>query len=205
MLKKLTIAFALMLLASTGYAQDVETKDGGIYIEPKLNVAAVCVGIVNPALEIGFLKRSAVELSSVTSFAKKDFLGTGYPLLINMIMMEYRNYPFSERHSGFFVGANAGRNEYKMNKAIIPFMQHVASSRDYDWGVGVCVGITLGYKFTITDALHLELSASGGWQHSWHEPYSNGALTWPLNASGEWLPYKAGLYLSYRLGKWYRE
>ncbi len=200
-MRKIVLTLALLLTTLCVWAQD---RSGGIYLEPKLNVAAACVGIVNPALEIGFGKSSAVEYSSVTSFASDSFLGTGYPLLINMIMAEYRNYIFSDEHNGFFVGADVGWNEYKMHKALIPFMQNVALSRSYDWGVGIFLGVTLGYKFRLTDELHLEASASGGWQHSWHEPYVDGVQVYPFNASGEWLPYKCGLYLSYRLGKWYR-
>ncbi len=201
MIKKIT--FTLILITSALYAVAAD-RDSGIYIEPKLNVASACVGILNPAIEIGFGKSSAVEYSSVTSFAKEDFLGTGYPLLINMIMVEYRNYFFSDKHKGFFAGADLGWNEFKIHKHLIPFIAHDQAGRSYDWGVGVFLGITLGYKFALTEQLFLELSASGGWQHTWHEPYVDGQLSIPMNASGEWTPYKAGLYLSYRFGKWHK-
>ncbi|MFR9649136.1 MAG: DUF3575 domain-containing protein [Rikenellaceae bacterium] len=206
MIRKITLSLILLVATTSLSAQEVNLESNGIYIEPKLNVVAACVGIVNPAVEIGFGKSSAFEISTISSFAQDDFLNTGYPLLLNIVMLEYRNYIFSDNHKGFFVAANGAWHEFKMHKGQVPFLHNVSESRDYDWGVGVFLGVTLGYKFKLTKALplYLELSATGGWQHSWHEPYMDGELYVAMNATGEWTPYKVAANLSYRLGKWYR-
>ncbi|MFR9547172.1 MAG: DUF3575 domain-containing protein, partial [Rikenellaceae bacterium] len=177
---------------SVTYAQD-------FYIEPKINVLAAGFGIVNPSVEFGFAKHSAIEFSNVTSFSKNDYLGTGYPLIVILNLVEYRHYLLNEEHKGLFLGGDFGWDMYKMNKSLIPTAAN--SDRAYDWGIGIVLGMTAGYKFLITDKLGVELYAAWGWQHTSHEPYyEGGVLEAPMNKSAEWIPYKAGVTLSYRFG-----
>ncbi len=199
---KITIATLLLALGCSlqGYAQESiqESSSRKFYLEPKVNVAAACVGIVNPAIEIGFGRGSAIEYSTVMAFAKESFLGTGYPLLLSMNILEYRHY-IKRGHKGLFFGADFAWDLFKLHKNLIPIIEAGSDMRAYDWGTGGTLGLTVGYKFSLTEKLFLELSASGGWRLTQHEPYNHdGQITNLMNASGEWTPYKCGIYLSYR-------
>ena len=194
---RLLIIFVFIFSLSKIHAQ--ETK---FFVEPKLNIASLALGIVNPSVELGFATRSAVTIDYVGAYAKTDFMGTGYPLVINMSYMEYRHY-LRRGHKGFFAGAGVGAMVYKLNKSIIPFLPDDGTPNIYAWGQGYVLGGTLGYKFLIKERFGIEISLSGGFQHSQREEYSqdNGELLLPMNKTAEWTLYKAGVYFSYRFGK----
>lgn len=180
-------------------------KSFGQIAEVKVNVMAGAVAIFNPSIEIGFGKHSGVSMDFVGAFAEENYMGTGYPFLASMGIMGYRFYTKKDSHRGFFVGADLGFNTFKMNKNIIPLVAHDHSKNTYDFGYGILMGMTLGYKFLFKERWGVEISVSGGWQHSQHEVYQKGDnnkyyKAVDMNASAEWFPYKAGVYLTYRFG-----
>ena len=192
-MKKITLA--LVLLFSVTVASHAQVA------EVKVNAAAGALAIFNPSIEVGFGKYSAVSLDFIGAFAEKDYLGTGFPMLMSYGLMGYRFYIKPDVHKGFFVGADLGFNTFKMNKDIVPFVANDGGGR-YDVGYGVVMGGTVGYKFLFKERWGVELSVSYGWQHSQHEGYNlAGQKLFDMNASAEWLPYKAGIYITYRLGK----
>lgn len=200
-MKSLKILFSALLLALAStiniYAQDADSTQK-YYIETKLNAPALVVGIVNFGVEVGFSKHSAIELSNVTSFNEENFMWSGRPLILNMTMLEYRYYLCNELHKGLFVGGDFAWDVFKMHKSIVPGYADSSTDRDYDWGYGLTLGATLGYKFQVAKRWFIEASLSAGWRLTRHEPYINGTVDIPMNASGEWLPYKCGVYISYR-------
>lgn len=191
MIKKISILILLLTSTLTVKAQ---------VIDAKINVLAASVAIVNPSLEVGFGKHSAVAADFLGVFAPKNYMGTGYPFEMTMVLLEYRYY-VSKNHRGFFTGANFGWNNFRMNKNVIPFVNHDHNKDTYDVGSGRVFGINLGYKFVFAERFGLELSVAGGWQHTKHEKYNNeGVRLVEMNGSGEWLLYKAGITFSYRFG-----
>ena len=73
------------------------------------------------------------------------------------------------------------------------------------FGFGYKFGATIGYEKKISDRLMLDLFVGGGWHQGYYHGYYNDgtpgryekAENW--NISGEWLPYRGGLMISYRL------
>ena len=191
----------LILVAFFSFS-NIYAQEKKLFIEAKLNIASLSVGIVNPAVEIGFSKRSAITVEYIGSYAKTDFMGTGYPLVINMSYLEYRHY-LLKGHKGFFLAGGAGTMVYKLNKSVMPFLADKGTQNAYAWGQGYVIGGTLGYKFLIKERFGIEISLSGGFQHSQRQEYSkdNGTLLLPMNKTAEWTLYKAGVYFSYRFGK----
>ncbi len=192
--KRVLLIFMSLIFVTKAAAQN-------FYIEPKVNVAAAAIALFNPAVEIGFGTRSAVQLEYMGAYAKKNYMGTGGPLILNMAIAEYRAYLLNREHKGLFLGFDLGLMQYKTQKYIIPFMSGSSSSGDYDWGFGYVLGLNLGYKFQFKEHWGLEIFAAYGWQHSQHEMhYANGNLRYSMNATAEWTPYKGGVTLSYRFG-----
>lgn len=191
MLKKIPVLILLLVSTLTVKAQ---------VIDAKINILAASVAIVNPSLEVGFGKHSAIAADFLGVFASKNYMRTGYPFEMTMAILEYRYY-VSKNHRGFFAGANFGWNNFRMNKNVIPFINHDHAKDTYDVGNGKIFGVNLGYKFVFAERFGLEVSAAGGWQLSKHEKYNNqGVRIVDMNKSGEWLMYKAGITFSYRFG-----
>ncbi len=191
--KILTLLLVLVSLPVVASAQTTEVK---------LNVAAAAVTIFNPSVEFYTGDSSAVTFDFVKSFAKEDFMNTGYPFLFSMGSLGYRRYTRAQSHDGFFYGGDFGLDMFRMNKDVIPFIAHDNAETFYDVGSGYCVGVTLGYKYKLSQRLSLEASVSAGWHYSQHEYYNqDGVRLYEFNASAEWTPYKAGIYLNYTFGK----
>lgn len=190
--KILTLLFSL-LMPAVASAQSSEVK---------LNVAAAVVTIFNPSVEFYTGDSSAVTFDFVKSFAKEDFMNTGYPFLFSMGSLGYRRYTRAQSHDGFFYGGDLAMDMFRMNKNVIPFVANDNAESFYDVGSGYSIGVTLGYKQKLSQRLCLEASLSAGWHYSQHEYYNqDGVRLYEFNASAEWTPYKAGIYLNYSFGK----
>lgn len=188
--------FVLILLANC-----ISTAVLAQTSEAKVNILSGAFTIFNPSFEIGFGMASAVTMDYVGAYAEEDFLNTGYPFLLSMGLFGYRHYVVSDNHSGFFVGGDVGLDQFRMHKNIIPLVASNHSDDGYDVGHGYLIGVTLGYKYRISNHFNVEASLSGGWHHAKHESYDgSGVRDEELNPSGEWTPYKAGIYLSYVFG-----
>lgn len=188
----LSLIAIINLMAISAYSQTTEVK---------VNVLAGAFTIFNPSLEIGFSKASAITMDYMGAYAENDFMNTGYPFLFSMGVFGYRHYLLKGNHTGFFVGGDFGLDQFRMNKNIIPLVVSDHGDSGYDVGHGYLIGATVGYKYKISNHFNVEASISGGWHHARHECYtSDGVRTVELNASGEWTPYKAGIYISYVFG-----
>lgn len=191
-IKVVILSLISLFVMSVSYAQVADVK---------VNVAAGAIAIFNPSIELGFGESSAITMDYVGAFAKEDFMGTGYPFMTSMGFFGYRHYLKKGSHSGFFAGADFGLYVFRMNKNLAPLVVNDHDDQ-YDVGYGYIAGATLGYKYLFGKSKRwgAEASFSYGWQHAQHEGYTpDGIRLFDLNASAEWLPYKAGIYLSYRL------
>ncbi len=188
--KSIVVASLLFVLCHTASARTAEIK---------INLLAGAVAIVNPSMEIGFGDNSAVTIDYVGAFAEKEYLNSGCAFLMGMGIFGYRYYLLDKSHSGLFVGGDAGLNVFRMNKNFAPLAANDKNSQSYDVGHGHLFGVTIGYKYPISHHFNLEASLSGGWQYSMHEGYKiEGERYVEFNPSGEWLLYKAGVYLNYK-------
>lgn len=110
------------------------------------------------------------------------------------VIPEVRFYP-KESFRGFYVGGFVSYDSYKMSKWDHP-------KTEVQHGIGMCLGLTLGWQIDIARRWGMDFYVGGGWHKGWY--YGVNTLTgeryvdW--NKSGEWLPYKAGVTFVYRLG-----
>ncbi len=171
--------------------------------EVKGNIAAAAVAIFNPSFEIGFAPYSSLALDYVGIYAEESWMGSGRPFLFSMGVMGYRRYFKRDEMRGLYVGAEVGADIFRINKGNLFFLsKYKNTGSSYDVGYGFVMGAVVGHKWYLGRRLTLDINASFGWHHAMHEVYdSDGQLQIPLNATGEWLPYKAGIYLGYRLWK----
>lgn len=189
-MKKLILTLLILFSISASYAQKVEVK---------ANVLAGAIAIFNPSIEIGIAGHSAISMDYMGAYAKDNWLGTDRPFLMSMGLFGYRYYLKRDTFKGWFLGGDFGLDTFKMNRNIVTIGSYEKKSI-YDVGYGYVIGATLGYKHHFKNRFGIEISGSFGFHHCQHESYYESGIKGEMSASAEWIPYKAGVYLSYRIG-----
>lgn len=121
-------------------------------------------------------------------------------MLFALSTIEYRYY-FKESFKNWYLGVNTGGAIYRMQK-----FNHLNTGIHQE-GYSIFLGGTLGYVVKINDKINLDLYLGGGNAQSFYRGYFNanpdvradkeeGAS---INRSGEWVPYKGGIMISYKL------
>ena len=151
------------------------------------------VGVPNFGVEFNLSEKTTFQVDAAASFWTID----GVPYKFLLLFPEFRYYPRKSGY-GFFVGVHVGGGKYKLRK-----WNHTG---DYQDGYSVFYGATVGYQFTLSDRLNLELFLGGGNQQGHYKGYSletgertDGAKK--FNKSGEWLPYRGGIMMVYKFNK----
>lgn len=178
-MKKLLIAFMLTLSISAGAQTYIKTN------------ALYWVGLLpNVGVETRLANHFTFNAEAVASFWENI---NGRPYMGTQIIAGVRYYP-KQAFKGFYVGGDAALDAYNVSKWDHPVT-------DIQHGVGLYLGLTLGYQLPIAKRWNMDFYAGGGWHHGWYwgentltgEPYA----AW--NKSGEWIPYKLGVTFAYRL------
>lgn len=160
----------------------------------KGNLATTALLIPNLGVETSLGKNLSFQADITASFWKSF---DGGPLQLVMVFPELRYYP-KATGQGFFVGGHIGGSAYKLQK------WNYHNSDRYQEGFSYMMGISIGYQFYLSERWNLEIFAGGGNQQGFYKGYDSttgerydGAIN--FNKSGEWLPYRGGLMLVYKL------
>jgi hypothetical protein len=160
----------------------------------KVNLITALVGIPEFGVETKIAKKLTFQFDVTASFWKSV---NGYPQEFVMVFPEIRYYT-KNINEGFFIGSHIGGSVYKLQK-----WNYLNSDR-YQKGYNIMIGITLGYQFVVSERFNLELFAGAGSQQGFYKGYFlstgeryDGAEN--FNKSGEFLPYRGGLMLVYKL------
>lgn len=179
------IALAAALLPSRPLAAQTDLK---------ANMLSAVVLVPHVGIETAITDRLTLQLDVMASFWRS--VG-GTPLELVMVIPEVR-YHFDSRREGFYVGLHAGTAAYRLQK-----WNYIATDL-YQEGTSVLLGFTVGYKARLSERLTLDFFVGGGNQQGNYRGYDastderyDGAVG--LNGSGEWLPYRGGAMLSFRL------
>jgi hypothetical protein len=162
----------------------------------KFNAATALIAVPNIGIETSIGEKTTFSVDVMVSFWE-SFNGHN-PMKFYTLTTEVR-YHFKEKYDGFYLGVHAGPDVYKLQK------WNYFNSNMYEDGFGYRIGITVGYNIKISEKFLLDIFAGGGWhQGFYHGNYNDGtpqrydhAINW--NKSGEWLPYRGGVMLSYKL------
>ncbi len=160
----------------------------------KVNALTTLLTIPNVGIETSIGKKSTFQLDILGSPWKSI---DGKPQQFYIVIPEYR-YHFKEKHNGFYAGAHIGGTVFNFQK------WNYLNTDLYEKGFGYVIGATIGYQKKINDRFMLDCFLGGGNQQGFYKGYliSTGeryetAKNW--NKSGEWLPYRGGVMVSYRL------
>lgn len=177
----------------------------------KGNALFLPIGIVNAGLEyqlsVKWTLQGDIFISPWKSFAGK--YAQAY-----MIGFDGRYY-FKEAFKHWYVAANISAARFKLQKynywSNVPYQYDedapVYNSADlYQDGFSFFLGATVGYQFQVNDRWNLDLYLGGGTAQSYYKGFHKTLgvrydtdPTREYNQSGEWIPYRGGLMISYRL------
>lgn len=183
---KKAILFSYILLFS--FAGSAQT-----YI--KINGMSALVSVPQIGIETSIGAKSTFNIDIFASLWKSF---DGKPMQAIMLTPEYR-YHFKEKYNGLYIGAHTGPDIYKLQK------WNYWGTNLYEKGIGYRIGATIGYQKKLNDKFVLETFIGGGWHQGFYKGYYTDGTPGRyesaenFNKSGEWLPYRGGIMISYKI------
>ncbi len=184
-------------------AQDSKT----LYI--KGNALLLPVGVLNVGAEYQLSDKFTVQADALVS-PWKSF--AGHQAQLYSLVMEARYY-FNSSFRNWYVGANLGGVRFIAQKwnhwggrpfQLTPTSPIYNELDLYQDGFGVMIGATVGYQRQLSEKWNIDLFAGGGNLQSFYRGYHESLdvrydeiTGW--NRSGEWVPYRGGVMISYKL------
>ena len=179
--------------------------------ELKFNLASALVLVPNVGIEVQLSDRFGYQLDTSASFYDNI---EGSPFHMTQIFNELRFYPKTKKNNrSFFIGAHVGYGMYNLRlpKWITTIVDtEYKEEGSYQYGRNAYYGITLGKKIPLkNERFNLEVFIGGGSSQSNYKYYNKDeqrifAITnfkTKFNKSGEELPYRGGLMITYKLSK----
>lgn len=186
----LTSFFALFLL---GNVKAQEEKS--LYI--KGNALLAPIGVVNVGLEKQLSKKYTLQ-GDVLISPWKSF--SGNHMQVYMGHLEGRYY-FNEAFKHWYVGINTGFGLFDLTK------WNYRGTEKFQRGFNIMAGATVGYQFQWKERWNIDIYLGGGISQGFYHGYESvppdsfirydDAKGW--NRSGEILPYRGGVMISYKL------
>lgn len=160
----------------------------------KVNATSTLLTIPNVGIETSIGKKSTFQFDITASFWKSL---KGNPMQFYIFIPEYR-YHFHEKYNGFYVGVHIGATIFNFQK------WNYLNTNKYEKGFGYLMGATIGYQKKINDRFLLDCFLGGGSSQGFYKGYYVGTniryeKVVNYNKSGEWIPYRGGVMISYRL------
>jgi hypothetical protein len=160
----------------------------------KVNAITTVFTIPNIGIETSIGKKSTFQFDILSSPWKSI---KGKPAQFYTFIPEYR-YHFQEKFNGFYAGVHMGFTLFNFQK------WNYLNTDLYEKGLGYIMGATIGYQTKINDKFVLDCFIGGGNQQGFYKGYyiSTGEryeTAKNYNKSGEWLPYRGGVMVSYRI------
>lgn len=196
---------------SFGHAQIKDSANQEkVYL--KGNALFLPIGMLNVGVEHQLGKKWTMQEEIFIS-PWKSFMGKYAQ--VYMASVEARYY-FNEAFKHFYVGANLHFARYIMQKynywpdapyQYEPGFPVYKTSDLYQDGFAIMAGATVGYQWQINDHWNLDLYVGGGHSEGFYKGFHKEIPgirydpdpTREYNRSGEWVPYKGGVMISYRL------
>lgn len=160
----------------------------------KANALTTLLTIPHVGIETSIGKKSTFQFDVIASFWKSI---NGHPSQFYIFTPEYR-YHFKEKFNGFYFGAHIGATVFRFQK------WNYYNTNAYQEGVGYMGGVTVGYQKKLNKRFLLDFFIGGGSHQGFYKGYliETGERYEPAkdyNKSGEWLPYRGGIMVSYKL------
>ncbi len=202
---KIFIAVLALLSVNRLTAQE-QLSEKGLHL--KGNALFLPIGIVNAGVEYQLNSKYTLQgdvlISPWKSFA-------GHEMQYYSASLEGRYY-FKEAFNGWYLGANVSAASFVLQKwnywgegnYVNTNNEVFKKSNLYQKGHSVLFGITAGYQFRLADRWTMDLYMTAGTSQDFYKGYERGSgrrydLAAGYNKSGEIIPYRGGVMISYKL------
>lgn len=163
--------------------------------QPRLKVNGITALVLVPQVGLEWARdpRTSVQVDVTASFWRSV---DGAPMQFVMLVPEWRRH-LRALGSGPYFGLHVGATAFKLQK------WNYRGTDKYQEGFGLLAGATIGYERTLASGWVLDAFLGGGTVQTKYKGYllSTGERydgEPGFNESGEWLPYRGGVMLSYR-------
>lgn len=199
------LAFLSAGMLSAQEQEQEQAQDKGLYV--KGNALFLPVGIINLGIEKQIKPKYTLQgdifISPWKSFA-------GHELQFYSVSAEGRYY-LKEAFKHWYIGANISVAAYNLQKWNYwnkgPYINDTGeiyeTSNLYQKGFSIMLGVTGGYQFQLSEQWNLDLYATIGTSQSFYKGYDRTTgkrydVADGLNRSGEIIPYRGGVMISYK-------
>lgn len=207
---KKIFATVLLLTALFTFGQERQFVSNQTYL--KANALFLPIGIINVGIETQITPKITIETDAFVS-PWKSFAGKH--LQAYMLGVDGRYY-FKEAFKHWYFGANFTFALYNLQKwnywKEVPY-QHdeeapiYTASNLYQKGYSFMFGAVVGYQFQLNDRWNMDVFIGGGNSQDFYrgydkvsgDRYDDPQLNRRWNKSGEWIVYKGGVMVSYRI------
>ncbi|WP_265129869.1 DUF3575 domain-containing protein [Chryseobacterium oranimense] len=206
MLKHKFLTISITLMSAALLTAQEQQQEKGLYI--KGNALLAPIGVLNVGLEKQISKKYTLQgdvfISPWKSFA-------GHEFQYYSLSFEGRYY-FNEAFSKWYIGANIAGSAFVLQKwnywSNSPYINDknevFVSSNLYQKGVSFILGVTGGYQFKVSDRWNIDVYATVGTSQDFYKGYDRNTgqryeSAKKFNKSGEFLPYRGGVMISYKL------
>ena len=205
-MKKTILLFSIIL----GFLSNAQNQDSAttkkIYV--KANALFLPIGILNAGVEYQ-LKENITVQADVFISPWKSFMGKYAQ--VYMIGFDGRYY-FNEAFKHWYVGANITAARYIFQRysywgngfsQLTPESPIYRTKDLYQDGFAFMLGVTAGYQFQLSNRLNMDLYVGAGNSQGFYKGYHKelgvryDGTGW--DRSGEWIPYRGGVMISYKL------
>lgn len=202
---KYLTGFLTLSLLGTINAQE-QNNEKSVYV--KANAVFLPLGILNAGLEHQISKKYTVQadvfISPWKSFA-------GHELQNYSVSIEGRYY-FDEAFKHWYIGANIAGSAFNLQKW--NYWKGEAYTNDnnetfiksnlYQKGYSIALGVTAGYQFQLSDRWNMDIYGTIGTSQGFYKGYDRSTgerydVAEKYNKSGEIIPYRGGIMISYKL------
>lgn len=203
--------FSIIHISAQENQTDFTKQESEKKLYVKGNALLIPIGVINAGLEYQlsnkFTLQGDVLISPWKSFA-------GHEAQIYMGTIEGRYY-FNEVFKGWHVGANVSVGAYTLQKpnywndntyvdAQIGIPSQYINSQLYQKGYSILFGVEGGYQFRLAENWNMDIFAGIGSSQDFYKGYVRGTgerydSADGYNRSGEIIPYRGGVMISYRL------
>lgn len=208
-MKKIIFALCLTICAVLQAQITDDKSERHIYV--KANALFLPIGMLNAAAEFQVSEKTTLQPEVFVSPWKSYF---GKYAQLYMLGFDVRHY-FTEAFKRFYVGANVTAARYKMQKynywsdgpyQYEPDAPIYVTSDLYQDGYTFFLGAVAGYQWQVNNNWNIDVFLGGGTAQSFYKGFHKklGVRydTDPdrdYNLSGELVPYRGGLMISYKI------
>ena len=206
MLKHKFLTTTIALLSVGALTAQEQEQEKSLYI--KGNALLAPIGVINVGVEKQLTSKITLQGDVLVS-PWKSF--AGHEMQYYSLSVEGRYY-FNQAFSRWYVGANIAASSFVLQKwdywkdtpYVNPNDEVFLTSNLYQKGYSFIIGVTGGYQFKVSDRLNIDIYATIGSSQDFYKGYDRSTgqrydVAKQYNKSGEIIPYRGGVMISYKL------